>query len=63
MTIMNWYILGALLVVYPLFGLSIIYVRNRLGKTKNPARITLVPAFISFVLGIGFMVYAIIFGQ
>ena len=57
--IMNLLWFALVLIVYPLFGLSIYYIRNRLAKTSNFSYAVLAPAVISFVLGIGMLIYAL----
>lgn len=56
---MNWIVLSALLIVYPLFGLSIYWIRNLLAKTQNFNFIVIAPAGISFIIGISILFYSI----
>lgn len=56
---MNWLLIGLVLTVYPLFGLAIILVKNKLAKTQNFNTLIFAPALISFVLGIGFLGYSL----
>ncbi|MCB0804050.1 MAG: hypothetical protein HND54_00035 [Bacteroidetes bacterium] len=57
---MNWLLIGAALIVYPLFGLSILYIRNRLGKTNNMNLLILAPIGLSFILGFGILLFSIL---
>ena len=52
---MNWLLIGLVLIVYPLFGVAIILVKNKLAKTQNFNFLIFAPALISFVLGIIFL--------
>lgn len=56
---MNWLLIGLVLIVYPLFGLAIYLIRNKLANTKNFNVIVFAPILISFILGIGFLGYAL----
>ncbi|MBL4592314.1 MAG: hypothetical protein JKX68_00695 [Flavobacteriales bacterium] len=56
---MNWFVLSACLIVYPLFGLSIYLLRNRLDKIQNFSYVILMPIGLSFVLGVGVLAYAV----
>jgi multisubunit Na+/H+ antiporter MnhC subunit len=56
---MNWFLLSACFIVYPLFGIGIYLVRNRLAKTKDFSIAVFAPAGISFLLGIGILVYSV----
>lgn len=56
---MNWFLLGACLIVYPLFGISIYLIRTRLTHIKNFSYVVMAPIFLSFIIGIGILGYAI----
>jgi len=58
---MNLLWFALVLIVYPAFGLSIYFIRNRLAKTSNFSYAVLAPAVISFILGIGLLVYCLEF--
>jgi len=56
---MNLLWFALVLIVYPAFGLAIYLIRNRLSKTNNFSYYLIYPAVISFVLGIGMLIYAL----
>lgn len=56
---MNWFVISAVLIVYPLFGVSIYLIRNRLNKIQNFSYVILIPIGLSFVIGIGLMAFAL----
>jgi len=56
---MSWIVIGLVLIVYPLFGVAIYLIRNKLTNIRNFNVIVFAPAVISFVLGLGFMAYAL----
>lgn len=56
---MNWFVISAVLIVYPLFGVSIYLIRNRLYKIQNFSYVILIPIGLSFVIGIGMLAYAL----
>lgn len=59
--IMNWMFV-ILVAIYPLFGLSFYLIQYRLNKIKRINTVILSLTLISFVAGLGLMVYAIIYG-
>ncbi len=56
----NLLLIGLILTIYPLFGFMIIFIKNRLGKTKKIHAFIIAPVGLSFVLGIGLLIYAIL---
>jgi hypothetical protein len=56
---MNLMWFALVLIVYPLFGVGIYLIRNRLAKKNKFSYYFLAPALISFVLGIGMLLYAL----
>ncbi|MCB9360351.1 MAG: hypothetical protein H6587_02350 [Flavobacteriales bacterium] len=56
---MNWLLVGLVLIIYPLFGLAIILIKNKLAKTQDFNIIVFTPILISFILGIGFLGYSL----
>tara|TARA_R110001592_G_scaffold78594_2_gene235544 strand:+ start:1237 stop:1413 length:177 start_codon:yes stop_codon:yes gene_type:complete len=56
---MNWLLIGLVLTIYPLFGVAIILIKNKLAKTQNFSVLVFAPALISFILGVGFLGYAL----
>jgi len=57
---MNLLWFALVLIVYPMFGVSIYLIRNRLAKSSNYSYAIIYPAVISFILGIGMLVYALL---
>ena len=57
---MNWFVLAAVFIVYPLFGITLYLIRNRLAKTQNFSYAVLLPVGLSFMLGIGMLAYAVV---
>lgn len=56
---MNWFVLSACLIIYPLFGMVIYIIRNRLYKIHNFSYIILTPIALSFFFGMIILAYAI----
>ena len=57
---MNWFIIAAVCITYPLFGVGIYLVRNRLYKIQNFNYVVMAPIVLSFVIGIGILGFALI---
>ena len=56
---MNWLLVGLVLIVYPLFGVAIILIKNKLAKVRDFNIIVFAPILISFILGVGFLGYSL----
>ena len=56
---MNWFVIGAVCIAYPLFGIAIYIIRNRLTNIKDFSYVIMAPIFLSFIIGIGILGYAI----
>jgi len=55
----NIYLIGLILIAYPLFGLGIIWLKNILGDPKKPVGLVFLPIAISFFVGIFLLGYSI----
>ncbi len=57
---MNLFLIASTLIIYPLFGLMIYFIRNRLGKAQNIGYLVFVPIILSFLVGVGILFYSLL---
>jgi len=55
---MNIWLIIAVIVCYPLFGFGIYWVRNNVETIKDYNKLIFIPIGLSFIVGIGFLIYA-----